>query len=150
MRFVYWDSQKILGLEIDNPEANGLGEFFDHSIYFQNSTDQDYDIDVWPTSCPWFSEIVANHSSITVQGLLKKERWNGTTAKDMEENFLYYVRSDIYGDVYSGLCLNNWLYGEEDRTFRRFSMAALQSTEDLMMAERLARSMCREIEKPIS
>lgn len=52
--------------------------------------------------------------------------------------------------VYSGLCLNNWLYGEEDRTFRRFSMAALQSTEDLMMAERLARSMCREIEKPIS
>ena len=71
--------------------------------------DQDYDIDVWPTSCPWFSEIVANHSSITVQGLLKKERWNGTTAKDMEENFLYYVRSDIYGDVYSGLCLNNWL-----------------------------------------
>lgn len=124
--------------------------FFDHSIYFQNSTDQDYDIDVWPTSCPWFSEIVANHSSITVQGLLKKERWNGTTAKDMEENFLYYVRSDIYGDVYSGLCLNNWLYGEEDRTFRRFSMAALQSTEDLMMAERLARSMCREIEKPIS
>lgn len=53
-------------------------------------------------------------------------------------------------DVYSGLCLNNWLYGEEDRTFRRFSMAALQSTEDLMMAERLARSMCREIEKPIS
>lgn len=150
MRFVYWDSQKILGLVIDNPEANGLGEFFDHSIYFQNSTDQDYDIDVWPTSCPWFSEIVANHSSITVQGLLKKERWNGTTAKDMEENFLYYVRSDIYGDVYSGLCLNNWLYGEEDRTFRRFSMAALQSTEDLMMAERLARSMCREIEKPIS
>ena len=117
MRFVYWDSQKILGLVIDNPEANGLGEFFDHSIYFQNSTDQDYDIDVWPTSCPWFSEIVANHSSITVQGLLKKERWNGTTAKDMEENFLYYVRSDIYGDVYSGLCLNNWLYGEEDRTF---------------------------------
>lgn len=98
MRFVYWDSQKILGLVIDNPEANGLGEFFDHSIYFQNSTDQDYDIDVWPTSCPWFSEIVANHSSITVQGLLKKERWNGTTAKDMEENFLYYVRSDIYGD----------------------------------------------------
>ena len=150
MRFVYWDSQKILGLVIDNPEANGLGEFFDHSIYFQNSTDQDYDIDVWPTSCPWFSEIVANHSSITVQGLLKKERWNGTTAKDMEENFLYYVRSDISGDVYSGLCLNNWLYGEEDRTFRRFSMAALQSTEDLMMAERLARSMCREIEKPIS
>lgn len=54
MRFVYWDSQKILGLVIDNPEANGLGEFFDHSIYFQNSTDQDYDIDVWPTSCPWF------------------------------------------------------------------------------------------------
>lgn len=30
MRFVYWDSQKILGLVIDNPEANGLGELRHH------------------------------------------------------------------------------------------------------------------------
>ena len=138
LRFVYWEDKKVLGLVMNDPQECGLDSFFHRSIYFQNSCDQDYDLNEWRGICRWFSDIATDHVGMTAQDLLKKGRWNDYTEEELNEDLDYHIRSDAYKEVFDELCLDDWLYGNSNPTFRQFSMAALQSMDDCLTAVRLA------------
>jgi hypothetical protein len=144
LRFVYWPAAKLLGL-VGATWPNRKA-FFAESVYFQNSTDQDYELDSWP-KLPFFDEIVKDHRNMTVQNLQRKPRWCDYTLEELGQDLDYYVRSDAYDQIYSQLSLDDWLWGRDNDAFVRFTLSALQSDERRFEAGCILRNISQS-EKP--
>lgn len=132
-RFVYWEKEKLLAVlgEKFPQEAKDL---MDVSIYFQNSTDQNYELSEWGTKIKVFNKIIRKFRRISKQKLLKitKERCDWLDESDDErilKNCEYYKLTAIYDGIYETLHLNNWLWDNEDDYFIRFSLCAIDSIE---------------------
>ena len=139
--FVYWPKQKLLGLAGDAwPNAK---EFFPEAVYFQNSCDQDNKLNSWP-KLPFFEEIVEIHRHMNGDDLLHNGRWNDYTSEEINENLNYNIRTDAYAQIFSELNLEEWLWGNENKAFVRFSLSAIRSSEERYAFLELLRKLSKE------
>lgn len=137
LTFVYWPEHKLLGLSgYDYPKAQ---DAFAHHICFQDSTDQDYEIEEWEGICSFSDGLVAEHRKYlnasvkdAVDWLLRKCEYRDYTDKELKEDPAYYIRHNLYQEIFSALCLDDWLYGRPNESFVRFKLNAITSEESML------------------
>jgi len=128
VRFTYWPEHDLLGATGDRWPKKCI-EQADGSVFFQNSTDQDYQFEWWPGKIAFFQERIAAikdlpDSEIKKLGLVDTD----IPEEDLQEALDYARRSLLYKKVYTDLHLENWLYGP-DGGFQRFAMSGIASSD---------------------
>ena len=109
MRFFYLADHNLLGVF---GVPSDVQECFDSTIYFQNSTDQDYDFDEWK-NVPIFSQI-ADKWKHTSDEEIRKEYYGkiGAEEDDPEEIPLDYCRrSFAYKEIWE--MIEEYLWNDE-------------------------------------
>lgn len=135
-RFVYFPKHKILGL---------VGEFDDFSatsVYFQNSTDQDYDYEEW-NGISLFEKLAKEVKQFSPDQIVRF--FPELPDAEIRENLEYWRRTCLYQMIYEGLHLNKWLYRDykenaQDDTFITFDLFALNSPEKFANAGAILRN----------
>ena len=105
-RYFYLKDQQLLGVYSMCKEQQ---ELFDCTVYFQNSTEQDYDFEEWK-GVPWFEEVADKWTNVTDADVLKayKEQYNSDFKDDYEgyaearlrEKMLSYRRTCAYKEIW--------------------------------------------------
>lgn len=101
MRFFYLAEHNLLGVF---GVPSGIEEIFDSTIYFQNSTDQDYEFDEWK-GVPIFEQIAENWKASTDEDVIRKycEDRGMWDEDEGEINLDYYRRTFVYEEIW-GMC----------------------------------------------
>lgn len=127
INFVYWEEKSLLGICgcIPNVLKNELV-----TIYFQNSTDQDYEYEQWKgLSC--FQSDIEQIKKMGCHDLIEYYNKNGYHYIEDDLNDLdYHRKSLVYDRIFSSLDLDNWLYGRNGN-YKRFAMNGITSQEIL-------------------
>lgn len=128
-RFLYWPKYRLLGLvgsnRIDDPA-------FPMSIYFQNSTDQNYDFQEWlEGKILFFKEYVERIQNIPFVRLMDtcRDYLDEDTDLSNPEIELYMRQSLLYNRIFSALELKSWLYAdgsEKDVSYIQFALSGIQ------------------------
>ncbi len=118
---VYWPELHLLGVLGNVPEV----VFGTHPIPFQNSTDQDYDLDIWP-NLDFFTDIIKKYSDMSDKEVLQ-ERY-GEDVPYSKPVADYSRLSLVYEKVFEALDLDSWLYDRRGN-FERISMNGLTTTD---------------------
>lgn len=129
--FIYWEKYNLLAV-LGQRYPEEARELFDLQVYFQNSTDQDYEFEEWGNCIPLFNELVDKAKNMSVDEIYAIFNTDGKDwyeKEDIEKNLDYYRRSAVYEQIYALLDLNAWLWDNDDFQFSRFSVSALDSTE---------------------
>lgn len=113
--FMYWKKYNLIGMigfDMDK-QTEGL---FNQSVYFQDSTDQDYELSEWGDKIDIFNKIIARN-----QKQLEKRK---TRTKDV----LYNFRSRIYKEIYKTLGLDS----EHSANYQSFVLSGIESNSQYM------------------
>lgn len=136
-RFLYWPKYRLLGLvgsnRIDDPA-------FPMSIYFQNSTDQNYDFQEWlEGNIPFFKEHVETITNIPQSKLFDicKDYLDEDTDLSNPEIELYMRQSLLYQRIFSALELQSWLYADDSKKDVPYIQFALSGIQDMYEASAL-------------
>lgn len=152
MDFIWWPEHKLLALSGGCWPENVL-QLFKCRVYFQNSCDQDYDFKEWKGLRSPFRRIVdtcRNGDLKEVEKILQMGRScpEDYIFEEMESSReQYYRRWAAYNGIYETLHLDNWLYGNDDKSFVRFTMTPLNSSERSMEAKRLMRALVNTLRR---
>ena len=128
LKFVYWEKHKLLGMS-GFDFSKEVEDLFDCHVHFQNSCDQNYEFDTWNHKINLFREYKVRYVSMPVEEIQTRLDDDDYTKEELQEMADYYRRSLFYSFIYEELHLNNWLWDNEDRTFLRFAINALDSQE---------------------
>lgn len=147
MNFVWWPEYKLLGL-VGGGWPNAVLHMFTKCVYFQDSSDQNYDFDTWEGLKEPFREIVdtCEHGKLCdVASYMLFNRHSPETYAfeyyaGMEK---YYRKSAAYNGIFETLHLDNWLYGKDDDAFVRFTLTPLNSQERQLDASILLETICK-------
>lgn len=125
-RFVYWPDYDLLGVsgyklpgEIEN--------LFDGHFSFQNSSDQDYDYDQWPTGIRQFKariDMIKNADDSTLYECVDKYMGD-YSIEEIKADPEYFKKVCIYDMIYEDLQLNDWLYNHDNPAFYQLSINAI-------------------------
>lgn len=125
-RFVYWPDYNLLGVsgyklpgEIEN--------WFDGHFSFQNSSDQDYDYDEWPTGIDQFTARINRVKNADDGRLLEyvDELMGEYSIEEIKADPEYFKKVCIYDMIYEDLQLNDWLYNRDNLAFYQLSINAI-------------------------
>ena len=135
-RFVYFPKHYILGLVGD------FNDFSATSVYFQNSTDQDYDYEEW-NGISLFEKLAEEAKQFSPDQIA--QYFPEASNKEIQENLEYWRRSCLYQIIYEELHLGKWLYrdykeNEQDDTIVTFDLFALNSAEKFVNAGAILRN----------
>ncbi len=105
-RYFYLKEHKLLGVYSLNEEQQAL---FDCTVYFQNSTDQDYDFTEWQ-GVPWFEEVAAKWANTTDEDILQAYKaeydqdfeydYEGYEDEKLREKIAYARRTFAYKEIW--------------------------------------------------
>lgn len=136
-RFLYWPKYRLLGLvgsnRIDDPA-------FPMSIYFQNSTDQNYDFQEWlEGNIPFFKEHVETITNMPQSKLFDicKDYLDEDTDLSNPEIELYMRQSLLYQRIFSALEFQSWLYADDSKKDVPYIQFALSGIQDMYEASAL-------------
>lgn len=125
-RFVYWPDYNLLGVsgyklpgEIEN--------WFDGHFTFQNSSDQDYDYEMWPTEIRQFKariDRIKNADDSTLYECVDKHMGE-YSIEEIKADPEYFKKVCIYDMIYEDLQLNDWLYNRDNPAFYQLSINAI-------------------------
>lgn len=119
---VYWSEYNLLGVLGNVPEII----YGTPSIPFQDSTDQDYDLDIWP-KLDFFQDIIRKYSEMSDEKVIQKR--HGDDLKYFSDpDPAYSRRSLVYEKIFELLDLDNWLYDRRGN-FERIAMNGLTTTD---------------------
>lgn len=145
-RFMWWPNQKLLGV-IGGDSC--LEKFGWKGVYFQNSTDQDYEYSEWADICPAFDEIVEKCKNISSEQIQKEA--DEITLEDYDtdeawaEHCDYQRRSAAYQDIFEMLDIESILYGYgKSDEFEYFAMNAIPDNDTYFSLELYARSLAKK------
>ena len=145
-RFLYWPKYRLLGLvgsnRIDDPA-------FPMSIYFQNSTDQNYDFQEWlEGNIPFFKEHVETITNMPQSKLFDicKDYLDEDTDLSNPEIELYMRQSLLYQRIFSALELQSWLYADDSKKDVPYIQFALSGIQDMYEASAL-HNILKDIKK---
>ena len=133
-RFVYWPEHKLLGFShFEGNIKDLIKEQFPMCIYFQNSCDQDYEHATW-NGISLFEEYVERAKTMSAQEIVSNSDgyYSDRDVEDIEEDIEYYRRAIVYRMIFNDLNLNDWLYGRENDSFKRFAINGINSMERLL------------------
>lgn len=131
--FIFWPELHLVGMiHMDDSSIKPAVHFL-HAVYFQNSTDQDYELSEWKNICPAFDEKIRKSRSATAADLISKKRWKGYTAEELNDDLDYYVRSDLYDEIYGLLHLDDFLYRHERDAFETFFVQPVIDDETMKL-----------------
>lgn len=123
--FVYWKQYNLLALR-GYFYGTEVEKLFKKHVCFQNSTDQDYDYDVW-SGIVDFDIAIWKAKSTSNDELIKK--YKEEFGDDEEpEDIEYYRRTYLYDMIYKSLDLDNWLYGADGK-FERITINGIPNIE---------------------
>ena len=107
LRFVYFEEYKVLALI--GHGYNFLNKFFDGGVYFQNSTDQDYNYRIWD-KIPPFKAIADRIKDMSKEELLEylNRRNYGIDEEDISRDVEYFKRTAVYDTIYSSIEKDLW------------------------------------------
>ena len=105
-KFCYWKQYSLLGVVGNTPNVDGLKGY---SVYFQDSTDQDYEYAEWPPF-KFFKETIREVKSMSSADILKEMEWDEDDELPDEG---YYRRTAVYKRIYDALGLENVLDDRE-------------------------------------
>lgn len=116
----YWPQHKLVAISGEK-WPNNCKDLIEGSVLFQNGTDQDYSLEEWPATIPFFQERIAQ-----VQRMSDDEVLNASDFyyEDDKENVGYARRNLLYSRIFQDLELDKWLYGGEG-AFQRFAMSGI-------------------------
>jgi hypothetical protein len=131
--FIYWPEHKLLALAGEWPlsmtEGNKTAEngVFDKNIYFQNSTDKDYELSTWSTLPEsvigsLLTEPVTQRKAIEYIDFDADEYTEEELSAPADE---YIFRIYVYQNIFDRLSLDEWLYGDNPTAFKRYKLCAL-------------------------
>ena len=131
--FTYWEKYHLLGMfETRIPSATR--KMFDSSVYFQNSTDQNYDYERW-NGISFFEETRDSILNMTQRDLINILDTHWCYDADDEErdklfeniqNDEYYRKSAVYNAIFDKLDLDTWMDDEKTSdSFIRFNFCAI-------------------------
>ena len=152
--FVYWPEKQLLGLCGDGYPDN-VKEMFTSFVYFQNSTDRDYDYADWPMSYVFqkhvYDSVVMDKKSV-IQKYMKVNNCDSKEAKEFYgSDPLYFRRSLVYDSVYKDLALDDWLWGKDNPSFIRFTVQSINDDKKKFNAQiqmdSIRKSFLEECEK---
>ena len=130
---VYWEKYGIFGVSAIN--CGFFSEEYPVSVIFQDSTDQDYDMDSWGFTIDLFNSIrdgihMAGISEFAamVNAYYSSMGMSSRTEKEILENAQYYERVLMYHNIYNALQLNDWLWDRENGEFKRFAVTPMDSS----------------------
>ena len=147
-RFLYWPKYQLLGLvgsnRIDDPA-------FPMSMYFQNSTDQNYDFQEWlEGNIPFFKEYVERIQNMPFVRLMDtcRDYWDEDTDLSNPEIELYMRQSLLYQRIFSALELQSWLYADDSKKDVPYIQFALSGIQDMYEASAL-HNILKDVKKAI-
>ena len=139
VRCTYWPEHRLLGISGDWPkQCLGLTG---KPVFFQNSTDQDYELELWP-ELPFFQERIKIAQSISDEEVAKSM---DVETSDMDGHPAYYRLSSLYQRIFDDLDLNDWLYNTND-SFERFAMSGIVNSDVLFKLSTRARMVIQEMD----
>ena len=152
--FVYWPEKQLLGL-CGYEYPDNVKEMFNSFIYFQNSTDRDYDYADWPASYVFqkhvHDSVVMDKKSV-IQKYMKVNNCDSKEAKEFYDSDPHYFRrSLVYDSVYKDLALDEWLWGKDNPSFIRFTVQSINDDKKkfnaLTQMASIRKSFLEECEK---
>lgn len=156
--FTYWEKENLLGMfGVTLPKSTI--KMFDASVYFQDSTDQDYDLETWDDNILYFKKIIDTVSGMSKDDLLNviMERWgydkeNEVELLEMKENIEkdpeYYRNSAIYSIIFDELDLELWMDDEnESDKFIRFNLCAINGADSYFRLRTILNAVKSELKK---
>ena len=148
-RFLYWPKYQLLGLvgsnRIDDPA-------FPMSMYFQNSTDQNYDFQEWlEGKIPFFKEYVARIQNIPFVRLMDtcRDYWDEDTDLSNPEIELYMRQSLLYQRIFSALELQSWLYADDskkDVPYIQFTLSGIQDMDEAFALHNILKDVKKKMQ----
>lgn len=152
--FVYWPKKQLLGL-CGYEYPDNVKEMFTSFVYFQNSTDRDYDYADWPASYVFqkhvHDSVVMDKKSV-IQKYMKVNNCDSKEAKEFYDSDPHYFRrSLVYDSVYKDLALDDWLWGKDNLSFIRFTVQSINDDKKkfnaLTQMASIRKSFLEECEK---
>ena len=126
--FVYWPEKQLLGL-CGYEYPSNVKEMFSSFVYFQNSTDRDYNYAEWPAAYVFQKHV---HDSVVMDKksiIQKYMSVNDCDSKEAKEFYdtdpHYFRRALVYDSVYKDLALDDWLWGKDNPSFIRFTVQSI-------------------------
>lgn len=105
---IYWENYELLGLIGNFPKSVTCNM---KSVYFQNSTDQDYAYDTWK-GIHAFQSSVDKYGNANTKELISVFPY--LSADDIRENRSYYQKCAVYKDIEGKLKISKYLDNGED------------------------------------
>lgn len=138
MSFVYWPEKQLLGL-CGYEYPGNVKEMFSSFVYFQNSTDHDYNYAEWPASYVFQKHV---HDSVVMDKksiIQKYMSVNDCDSKEAKEFYdtdpHYFRRALVYDSVYKDLALDDWLWGKDNPSFIRFTVQSINDDKKKFKAQ---------------
>ena len=147
IRFIYWKKYKLLGIIGDNYPKECMN-MIDTSVYFQNSTDQDYDYETWGKKIPLFNLLIWQYKYKNAKQVLKKKNkeYDDYTLEEITKNLDYHRKTLVYSTIYEKLSLEKWLY-KKGGNYETFAFNAIEDFEKLMDLSKIVRLKLLEMKK---
>lgn len=112
VRLIYWPEYKLAAIVGDAYPEACMSEFGLWPHEFQNSCDQDYDLDSWPKDILFFQKKRA-----TVEGMAFVDSEAGDAA--------YKQGCTLYEEVFKSLDLDAWLYENPSDAFEMMAFSGI-------------------------
>lgn len=130
-RYVYWEKYELLGVS-----SEILAHGFTTQIYFQNSSDQNYEYNEW-SGIPEFEETVKSIRGLSNETILEGYVEDVEECNDKDEVIEYARKTLVYNKIYEMLELDNWLWGRDGR-YTRYTVCSLDTEEKVFEMDRIA------------
>lgn len=145
-RFLYWPKYELLSIVGGNLINDPT---FPMTMYFQNSTDQDYDFQEWlEGNIPFFKEhveFIQNIPFIRLMDTCKDWFDDGVDFSDPKIE-AYMRQSLLYNRIFSALELKSWLYADDSEKETSYIQFALSGIQDMYEASELY-TMLKSVKK---
>ena len=137
IRFIFWEKYNILGI-VGTTYPEECLEKIDANIYFQNSSDQNYEFEEWGTNILLFNELVSKYKEETAENLLKEN--NNYDLEEIKNDIDYFRKDCLYSAIMKILDLDSWLYKKEG-DFELFNFNAINGMDKLMKYSTITRKI---------
>lgn len=130
-RLVYWPKHYMAAVVGDCLHDSFKKDMV--HVYFQSSTDQDYDFDEWSDKIPYFWHEKENVLALSEEKLFEETAGFDSSDADYRRRHLLYQR------IFDGLSLDNWLdSAEKEEGFRMIRVNGVISDEvELILMNRV-------------
>lgn len=134
-RIYHWKKLNLMALLYDNLSA-GFDKNFKSEIYFQNSSDTDYEYKTYQDLSPEIDELINKFKSVkSINDLIALNNdIDEYTIQDISKNpdaLLYYTKSRCYDAVYNILDLDVITNDKENKDIDVYAFNAISSIKEL-------------------